>query len=79
MSSSVMDSDEGTSEVEPMSIATPVPTGCNTSVLVLATLRPADSAHMLLPLPMCTTSVRPAAALLSNCASTLAMYSYESP
>ena len=47
--------------------------------IVLATLRPATSAHMLLPLPRCATIVRPAAARGSTCGNALAMYSYDRP
>ncbi|MNV77089.1 hypothetical protein D3C71_1704840 [compost metagenome] len=43
--------------------------------MVLATLRPYTSAHMLLPFPRCAMMARPDAAFGSNCASTPAMYS----
>ena len=43
--------------------------------IVLATLRPADSAHMLAPLPRWQTTVRPSAAAASSCGSIEAMYS----
>ena len=43
--------------------------------IVLATLRPAASAHMLAPLPRCSTTVRPFAATGSSCGSFEAMYS----
>ena len=47
--------------------------------IVLATLAPAWSAHMLEPLPRWRTTVLPRAARSSNCGSTEAMYSYEIP
>ena len=43
--------------------------------IVEATLRPPASAHMLAPLPRCSTIVRPCAAFASNCGNTEAMYS----
>jgi hypothetical protein len=43
--------------------------------IVLATLRPASVAHMLDPLPRCSTIVRPAAALASTRGRIEAMYS----
>ena len=47
--------------------------------IVLAMLFPAWIAHMLDPLPRCNTTVRPAAAFVSNFGRTDAMYSYERP
>ena len=47
--------------------------------MVLATLLPPSIAHMLAPLPRCSTTVRPAAAVASYCGSTEAMYSYDRP
>ena len=41
--------------------------------------RPSCSAHMLAPLPRCSTIVRPAAARAECCGSTEAMYSYDRP
>ena len=43
--------------------------------MVLAMLRPPCSAHMLAPLPRCSTTVRPRAASASMPGSTEAMYS----
>jgi len=43
--------------------------------IVLAMLTPWSSAHMLAPLPRCSTTVRPAAAFGSVSGSTDAMYS----
>lgn len=48
-------------------------------LMVVATLRPACSAHMLAPLPRWATTVRPSAARRSTSGSFDAMYSYESP
>ena len=47
--------------------------------IVLATLRPANRAHMLAPLPRCRTTVRPAAACGSIDSNRDAMYSYDKP
>ena len=47
--------------------------------IVLATLRPPASAHMLAPLPRWSTTVLPAAARVVVPRQRLAMYSYESP
>ena len=47
--------------------------------IVLATLRPPEIAHMLDPLPRCSTMHLPAAARASSAGSTLATYSYDRP
>ena len=48
--------------------------------IVLATLAPPGAAHMLAPLPRCSDDrLAPAPRASSNCGSTEAMYSYESP
>ncbi len=47
--------------------------------MVVATLRPSRSAHMLAPLPRCMATVRPRAAAGSSAVSAEATYSYESP
>ena len=47
--------------------------------IVVAMLRPPESAHMLEPLPRWNTTVRPAAARASSVGRTEATYSYDRP